>query len=172
MVRWMKPFLAGCLAFGLIALTMAPQLLAETKDAEAKKWTEKLKSAKDAKVRAEAIEHIGKLAQINKSLGEAALPDIKTALKDKDKDVRKSAAHAYGQCDPDDSDAVSSLIELLKNDPSDDVKLSAAKGLAALGKKAKDAVDPLKAAAKAAGKGNDKVYKDAIKTINDTKKKA
>jgi HEAT repeat protein len=172
MTRLLKPIAAIALLTGLVALTIAPDAYGETKDAEAKKWTERLKSAKDSKSKAEAIEQVGKLAQINKKLGEAGLPTIKAALKDKDLEVRKQAALAFGRCDPDDSDAVSLLVDLLKNDKDEGVKQNAAMGLAALGSKATDAIPALRAASKATeNKKLDRVYKDAMKSINGNPKK-
>jgi HEAT repeat protein len=171
MTRLLKPFAAVLLAGSLLAVTAAPELIAGPKDAEAKKWLDQLKKAKVAKDKAEAIEQIGKLALINTKLGEPALPDIKAALKDKDTEVRKAAALAYGRCDPDESGAAKELSELLK-DKDDGVKANAALGLAAMGEKAKDALPALRAAIKAnEDKKQDRIYKDAVKSIAGQPKK-
>jgi HEAT repeat protein len=160
---------------GMFFLATGLDVFAAGKDAEAKKYTDILNNEKTpAKDRAEAIEKIGELANINKKLGEAALPKIKDALKDKDANVRGQAALAYGRCDPDDKDAVTSLIDMLKNDKEESVKVNAAKGLAVLGEKSKAALPALKEArdnAKKEKSKNEGVYRDALKTISGTKKK-
>ena len=163
-------------AFALLAGFLALAVTrgwAGPKDAEAKKYTDQLQKSKDPKARAEAIEEIGKLAQIHKKLGEAALGDIKKALGDKEVNVRKAAALAYGRCDPDDSDAVASLVELLKNDKDESVKTNAALGLAAMGEKAKAALPSLREAIKGTeNKKSERIYKDAVRSISPAKKKA
>lgn len=166
-------FLAtALLAIGLLALATSTDLVAGPKDQEAKKYAEQLRNSKDAKSKIEAIEKIGALAQINKKLGADAVPDIKKALKDKETGVRKAAAKAYGQCDPDDSDAVSSLVDLLKNDSEESVKLSAALGLAAMGEKATEALPALRSAMTSAKNGPEKnTYKSAVTAIAPPKKK-
>lgn len=171
--RTARAVAAVFLAAGLFALAASPGVVAGPKDVEAKKYTEQLQTSKDPKIRATAIEEIGKLAQINTKLGEAAVGDIKKALKDKDVGVRKAAALAYGQCDPDETDAVSSLIDVLKNDKDENVKLNAALGLVAMGSKAKVAIPVIQEARKAAS--NEKIqkkFKGAEKAIGGMKKKA
>ena len=159
------------LAIALLALATSTDVIAGTKDAEAKKYTEQLQKSKDPKVRAAAIEKIGELAQINKKLGEAAVADIKIALKDKDVGVRKAAAKAYGCCDPDDSEAVASLIDLLKNDREDAVKMNAALGLQAMGEKAKTAVPEMRIVAKSMKNDRDtKALNQIAKSISGNKK--
>lgn len=163
---------ALALLTGFLALSVTPGW-AGSKDAEAKKYTEQLKTSKDPKTRAQAIEEIGKLAQIHKKLGEAAISDIKNALKDKETNVRKAAALAYGRCDPDDSDAVAALVDLLKNDKDDGVKTNAALGLAAMGEKAKAALPTLREAIKGTeNKRSQRVYQEAVRSIAPAKKKA
>lgn len=162
---------ALALLAGFLALAVTPGW-AGPKDAEAKKFTELLRTSKDPKVRANAIEEIGKLAQIHKKLGEAAVGDIKKALGDKEISVRKAAALAYGRCDPDDSDAVASLVELLKNDKDESVKANAALGLAAMGEKAQSALPALREAIKGTeNKKSERTYKDAVRSIAPAKKK-
>lgn len=161
---------------GLFACALAVAVTpgwAGPKDADAKKYTEQLRTSKDPKLRAEAIEELGKLAQINKKLGEAAVGDIKKSLGDNDVIVRKAAALAYGRCDPDDSDAVASLVALLKNDKDESVKTNAALGLAAMGEKAKAALPALREAIKGTeNKKSERAYKDAVRAITPAKKKS
>ena len=143
------------LAGGLYVLATGGELLAASKEAEAKKYHEMLKAAKDAKGKVVALDELGKLGQISRDLTEKALPDMMKALKDKDAGVRASAAEAVGKCDPDPADAVPALVDLLNNDKDEKVKLAAINGLALMGEKAKDAADPLKDVQKA----NDKKSK-------------
>ena len=171
-IRSVRVLASTMLAAGLFTITTSSQVVAGSKDDEAKKYTEQLKSTKDTKEKIKAIEKLGALAQINKKLGADALPDIKAALKDKDAGIRNAAAKAYGQCDPDDLNAVSSLIDILKNDADESVKLSAALGLAAMGEKAKDALPALKIALTNAKNGMDKnTYRSAVTSIAVQKKK-
>ena len=170
--RTARVFATTILAVGLLTLATSSDVVAGSKDDEAKKYTEQLKTTKDTKEKIKAIEKLGALAQINKKLGADALPDIKTALKDKDAGIRNAAAKAYGQCDPDDKDAVASLIDILKNDADESVKLSAALGLAAMGEKATDALPALKSALTSAKNGMDKnTYRSAVTSIAVQKKK-
>ncbi len=161
------------LVFGLYALATGGDLLAATKEAEAKKYHEMLKTAKDVKGKVLALDELGKLGLLSRDLTEKALPDITKALKDKDAGVRVSAAEALGKCDPDPADAVPALLDLLKNDKEERVKLAAMNGLAFMGEKAKDAASDLKDVQKA----NDKKSKlaksagDALKSINGQMKK-
>jgi HEAT repeat protein len=159
------------LALGFAGLIAAPDLLAGPKDEEAKRLTELIKTSKDAKTRATAIEEIGKLAQINTKLGAPAVPEIRKALKDKDAGVRKAAALAFGRCDRSDEGSVAALLDVLKSDKDDGVKTNAALGLAAMGPKAKDALPALREAAKNAGdnKKNERIYKDAARSVAGAK---
>lgn len=169
-------FAAGMsLCAGFFVLALAPSLEAGTKDAEAKKLTEELKKSKDPKVRAEKIEEIGKLAQINKKLGEGALPEITQALEDKDEGVRKAAALAYGRCDPDHSDSVQKLTKLLKDDKDMGVRKNAALGLGSMGEKAKSAVPTMRQVMQENTKDkkpNDlaRTLRQVMQSINGTKK--
>lgn len=155
------------LAFSLFALVAADSIIAANKAEEAKKYTEQLKTSKDAKKRAEALVELGKLGQIMKSLVEPAIPEIKKALEDKDSSVRKAAALAYGRIDPDPKEAVPALMELLKNDKDESVKIAAANGLAAMGDKARSAMPALREIQKSEDKKSKlaKAAQDAIRSI-------
>ena len=156
---------------GLFTVAASSGLVAGTKDNEAKKYTELLQKSKDPKVRLDAIERIGELAQINKKLGEAAVPYIKDALKDNDTEIRKAAAKAYGRCDPEDSEAVQNLVDVMKNDKDDSVKMSAAFGLQAMGEKAKVAVKDMLEVSKSMKNDKDsKQLKRLANTIKGQKK--
>ncbi|MFO0939033.1 MAG: HEAT repeat domain-containing protein [Gemmataceae bacterium] len=166
-------FLASlALMVGLLTVAASSGVVAGTKDNEAKKYTELLQKSKDPKVRLDAIEKIGELAQINKKLGTPAVPYIKDALSDKDTEIRKAAAKAYGRCDPDDADAVKTLVDLMKNDKEDAVKMSAAFGLQSMGEKAKVAVPDMLTVAKSLKNDKDsKQLKRMAATIKGTKNK-
>ena len=143
--RWMKAGFAFLLAFGLMLLAGYDNLLAANKQEEAKKLTEMLKKTKDAKVKADTIEELGKLGQVQYKYAEEAIPLIFDAVKDKDAKVRAAAAVALGKIGPDDTEkTVTALTELLKDDKEESVKMAATQGLGALGTKAKDAVKDLR----------------------------
>ena len=73
-----------------------------------------------------------------------AVPALIKALKDKDFNVRRSAAAAVGKIGPAAKDAVPALIEALK-DKDIYVRIGAALLLSRIGPAAKDAVPALKA---------------------------
>jgi HEAT repeat protein len=170
--RFAQALAAVALFNGLLYLCLCDQIQAADKEAEAKKYTESLKKGKDAKAKTEALQELGKLAQIQKSLVADALPDIYKALDDKDAGVRAAAAHTLGQCDEPADKAVPLLVKILKDDKSDDAKVGAAKGLAAMGPGAKSALADLNAVAKSSDKKSNlfKAAKQAVKSINASSK--
>jgi HEAT repeat protein len=138
-VRFAKSLAAIALFNGLIYLSVRQEAVAASDIADAKKYTEDLKKAKDSKVRVIALQELGKLAVVQKSLVADALPDIYKSLEDKDASVRAAAATCLGQCDEPTEKSLPALMKLLKDDKEDSVKIGAAKGLAAMGPAAKDA---------------------------------
>jgi HEAT repeat protein len=163
-------------AAALFGLAFADGLEAAGKQEEAKKYHDQLKTTKDAKKKVEALEELGKLGQIMKSLAEPAIPDILKAAEDKSADVRKAAAEALGKCDPDPKDAVPALTKLLKEDKDDGVKIAAAHGLGYMGDTAQDATKDLREVAKA-NRGSDgkpnklgRAAGEALRSINGKKK--
>ena len=134
----------AAVAFGLLSLAVVADLSAASKEKEADKYAKILKTSKDPKARALAVSELGKLGQIQKSLVEPALPDMMTALEDKDAGVRAAAAHAIGMVEPDPKVVVPVLVKLLKEDPADEVKIGAAQGLGSMGSGAKAAVKDLR----------------------------
>lgn len=166
--------LAGfALVIGLGTLAMRGEAFAASKEAEARKYHELLKSAKDSKTKILALDELGKLGLISRELTEKALPDIAKALKDKDAAVRVAAAEALGKCDPDPADAVPALLDLVKNDKEEKVKIAAMNGLALMRDKAREATSALKDVQKANDKKS-KLYKsagDAINSISGKTKK-
>lgn len=175
-LRVLKPAGVAALAAGLFGLVLADGLGAAGKQEEAKKYTEQLKSAKDAKKKVEALDELGKLGQIQVTLTQPALPDVMKALEDKDAAVRKAAAECLGKCEPDPKDAIPALTKLLKEDKSDDVKIAAARGLMYMGEAAKEASDDLKSVARANKKSDGKpnalgkAAGEALRAINGKKK--
>jgi len=170
--RFAQALAAVALFNGLLYLCLGDQLRAADKEAEAKKYTEALKKGKDAKAKADALHELGKLAQVQKSLVAGALPDIYKALDDKDAGVRAAAAYALGQCDEPADKAVPLLVKVLKNDKSDDAKIGAIKGLAAMGPGAKTALGDLRTVIKESDKKSKigKAAQQAIKSINASSK--
>ena len=64
---------------------------------EAKKYLEDLRKTKDAKTKVTALQELGKLAAVQKSLVADALPEIYKALDDKDASVRGAAGTTAGR---------------------------------------------------------------------------
>lgn len=170
--RFAQALAAVALFNGVLYLCVCDHLRAADKEAEAKKYTEVLKKGKDAKAKTEALQELGKLAQVQRSLVADALPDIYKALEDKDAGVRAAAAHALGQCDEPSDKAVPLLVKMLKADKSDDVKIGAAKGLAAMGPGAKTALGDLRTVIKESDKKSKlaKAAQQAVKSIQASSK--
>jgi HEAT repeat protein len=166
--RFTQALAAVALFNGLLYLALSDHLQAADKEAEAKKYTQSLKKAKDAKGKVEALQELGKIAQVQKSLVAEALPDIYESLKDKDSGVRAAAAYALGQCDEPADKAVPKLVEILKGDRSEDAKIGAIKGLAAMGPEAKSAVGDLQAVLKESDKKS-KIFKAAQQAVKSIK---
>lgn len=163
---------AGSLLLGLFCLAFSPQLEAASKEKDAIKYTNDLKTSKDPKVKANAITELGKLGQIQKSLASEAAPYMIKALEDKDNDVRKAAAKAVGMIDPEPKEVVPGLVKILNEDKVTDIRIAAAQGLAAMGTNAKDALPDLRKVVKAEDKKSklSKAAGDAIKVIQPKKK--
>jgi HEAT repeat protein len=172
--RFVKALCAVALFNGALFLCLKEEALAGEKEDQAKKYTEELRKSKDAKVRVNALQELGNLAQIKKSLAKDATPDIYEALKDKEAGVRAAAAEALGKTDPEYKDAGALLVKLLKEDKEEGVKIGAMKGLAAMGANAKDALPAIREIQKAnAGDKKSKLgaaAKTAITSISGAKK--
>lgn len=172
--RLVKAGFTFILALGLMLLAGYDDLMAANKAEEAKKLIETLKKTKDAKVRAEAAEELGKIGQVQYKYVEAAIPLLFDALNDPNAKVRAEAAVALGRIGPDDTDkTVSSLTDLLKSDKDEGVRLAAAQGLGAYGTKAKGAVKDLRAVRKGLSDRKSKLSKSidaALKSIQPREK--
>ncbi len=134
------------IAFGMIAVFLGTVSLAFAgKEDEAKEATRILKTSKDTAAKIQAAIDIGKLGLIKKSFATEAIPYLMTACKDKEAKLRSAAAEALGKVDPpEDSKAVELLTDMVKNDKSPEVQVSAARGLAAMGPSAKEALPTLR----------------------------
>ena len=172
MRRVMKVLSIGLFVLGAFAIVGADGVDAANKQEDAKKFHEQLKTTKDVKKKIEALEELGKLSTIMASYSEAAIPDIAKALEDKDAGVRKAAAISYGKSSADPKDAVPALTKLLKEDKSEDVKIGAAQGLAAMGSNAKDALGDLRDLQKSEDKKSKlgRAAGEAVKAIAGKKK--
>jgi HEAT repeat protein len=166
--RFAKALASIALFNSILFVCVREDLIAADKVAEAKRYVDDLRHAKTAKVRITALQELGKLAAVQKSLAADALPDIYKALDDKDAGVRAAAAQCLGQCDEPIEKAVPALLKMLKDDKEDDkVRIGAARGLASMGSSAKEALPALRTIAKNSDKKSPlgKAAKEAQKAI-------
>ncbi len=170
--RFVRAMCAVAMFNGVLFLCVREEAIAGEKDDLAKKYTEELRKSKDVKVRINALQELGNLAQIKKSLAKDALPDIYKAAEDKDAGVRAAAAETLGKADEPYEKAGDILVKLLKNDKEDSVKIAAAKGLSAMGPSAKESLPALRDIAKNADKKSKLgiAATAAVKTISGGKK--
>jgi HEAT repeat protein len=161
-----------------LGLCAAVAVSAATREEEAKKYAADLKS-KDAKVRLNALKELGKLGQIQKKLTEPHLDAIMGRLKDSDAQVRGEAARAVGLIDPPDTKAaITAIIDLLKDEKSQDAREGQEMGLGELGGTTDDAdlkqmarKALMDARGKATEKREQKVIQAATLLITGPKKK-
>lgn len=95
----------------------------------------------------------------------AAEPQLCTALKHADGQVRVNSATALGRVGVNSPEAVAALIEILKNDTAREARRSAAGALGAIGPQAKAAIPALRAALQGDEKGGWWVAADALARI-------
>lgn len=152
---------------GSFALMVPDYVRAANKVEDAKKYTQQLKSAKDPKLKITALNELGDLGRLMKPLVADALPDMVQSLKDKDKDVRAAAAKALGKCDPN-SEGVKGLVDLLKSEKDESVKIAVINGLASAGPAARDALPALRDIQKTEDKKSKlaKAAQDASRSIS------
>ena len=169
-VRFAKALALVALFNGALYLSVREEALAGEREEEAKKYTDQLRKGKDAKAKVTALQELGRLAQIKKSLVTDALPDIYKAVEDKDAGVRAAAAEALGKADEPYDKAGEVLVKLLKDDKEDAVKIGALRGLAAMRDGAKPALPTIRGIVKdTAGDKKSKLgaaAKDAAKAIS------
>jgi HEAT repeat protein len=167
-IRFAKALATIALFNSMLFICVREELIAADKRAEAKRYLDDHRTAKTAKTRVTALQELGKLAALQKSLAADALPDIYKALDDKDATVRAAAAVCLGQCDEPVDKAVPALMKMLKNDKEDErVRAGAAQGLASMGSNAKEALPTLRMLARGKDKKSNlvKAAKQATKAI-------
>jgi HEAT repeat protein len=173
--RFLKAMAFIALFNGTLYLCVREEALATEKEEEAKKYTEQLRKGKDAKAKITALQELGNLAQIKKSLIADALPDVYKAIEDKDPGVRAAAAEALGKADEPYSKAGEILVKMIKNEKEDSVKIGALRGLSVMGQNAKEAAPTIREVVNAT-KDDKKsklgaVAKDALKAVGGGKGK-
>jgi HEAT repeat protein len=141
--RFVKALATVALFNGVLYMSLPSEAQASN-ESNARKYTQELKTGKDAKTKINALNELGKLAAIMKSYVENALPDIYKSLDDKDAGIRAAAAQTLGACDEPAEKAVPALMKVLKDDKEDSAKIGAAKGLTSMGPNAKDAIPLLR----------------------------
>lgn len=142
--RFLKAMAFVAIFNGALYLCVREEAIASEREEEAKKYTEQLRKAKDAKAKVTALTELGNLAQIKKSFIADALPDVYKALEDKDGAVRAAAAEALGKADEPYSKAGEKLLKLLKDDKEEAVKIGALHGLTVMGPAAKEALPTIR----------------------------
>ena len=134
------------------------------KEDDVKSLIKDLKS-NNPKTRASAVEDLGHRGAVRASEVKEAIPSILDMLKkDRDANVRKAAATALGQVDPDPSTAVPVLTAAL-HDKVPSVRIAAAGALGMLGDGAKDAVPALQEAQKDKDRAVSRAASMALRTI-------
>jgi len=130
-----------------------------------------LKDLKNAnpRTRASAIEEIGHRGAVRASDVKEAIPLVLDLLKkDRDANVRKAAATALAQMDPEPSVAVPALMQALR-DKVPNVRSAAASGLGLLGDAAKEAIPALQEAQKDKDRTVSRAAAMAIRSIRKKK---
>ncbi|HLN32681.1 MAG TPA: HEAT repeat domain-containing protein [Gemmataceae bacterium] len=157
------------LSLGCLLVVTAGRSCADGKKDDVPSLIKDLKS-KSPKVRISAAEDLGHIGAIRAADAKDAIPVLYEILKkDKDATVRKAAAAALGQMDPDPQEAVPNFIEALK-DKAAPVRIAAAGALAILGEEAKDAIPALQEAQNDKDKGVSRAARMAIRSIRAKKK--
>ena len=172
--RFVKAMAAVALFNGVLFLIVREDALASEKEEDAKKYAEQLRKGKDAKSKIMALQELGTLAQIKKSLIVPALPDVYKAVEDKDPGVRAAAAETLGKSGEPYDKVGEILVKLIKDEKEESVKIGALRGLTAMGSDAKDALPAVREVQKAtAGDKKSKLgiaAKNAITSIAGTGK--
>lgn len=160
------------LSLSLLLLGGITLLAAPTKEeVEVVKYAKVLKSGGSTKEKVTALKELGRLGHISTSLTRNIVPDIVSALDDKDAKVRAEAAHTVGLIDPaKKSEIVAKLVKMLKEEKDESVKQGAAMGLGAMGPDAKDAIMALREAQQNATKNDAKTFQAALMQITGKKK--
>jgi HEAT repeat protein len=164
--RFVKALSAVALFNGVLYFSLVPEFASANNEEDARRYAADLKKSKDSKVRVTALNELGRLASLQKSLVADALPDIYKALEDKDAKVRAAAAQCLGACDEPVDKALPLLVKMLKDDKEDEIaRIGATRGLASMGPGAKGALPTLRALAKDKTSKVGKAAKSALKAI-------
>jgi len=119
----MKKLVVECLGCLLLSGT---NLGAAPKKEDVPDLIKALKTSKDAKVRAQAADDLGYIAQIRVAFAKPAIPALVEALKsDPDAGVRKAAADTLSLVNPDPKDVMALFLDILKNDKEPNIVLQA-----------------------------------------------
>ena len=172
--RFGRSMAAVALVNGVLALCVVGLVEAGEREEMAKKYAEQLRKGKDAKTRVKALQGLGELAQVKKSLVADALPDIYKAAEDKDPAVRAAAAETLGKADEPYGKAGPVLGKMLKEEKDANGKIGALRGLTAMGASAKDSAPAIREIVRET-KGDKKsklgvAAKDALKAVAGGKK--
>ncbi len=167
---------AGIAALSINVLIAGGGGATKVKKEDIPKHLKTLTSSPNAADRRSAVNAIADLGALSKKYVVDAVEPLKKAVQaDSDPGVRKSAARALGQINPDPTTTVPILIEALKKDSSMDVKLTVAESLGMYGKAAVDALPLLREFGNNFKDKKDKnqsmVVKTAIGNITGAKKK-
>ena len=159
------------LAFGLVVLTGWDEIAIAGKKEDAEKYTNDLKTSKDAKVKVNALGELAKLGQIMKPFIKDAEPYMMKALEDKDATIRAAAAKAVGMIDPEPKEVVPILLKMMKEDKDESVKEAAILGLGYMGPNAKDATPDLRKVVKDEDKKSklNRAAVNSLRSINPKK---
>lgn len=173
--RFAKALSAIVLFNSVLFLCVREDALGGEREDDAKKYTAQLrKGGKNPQTKIKALQELGTLAQIKKSLIADALPDVYKATEDKDPGIRAAAAECLGKADEPYDKAGPVLVKLLKEDKEESVKIGALRGLSAMGMSAKDALPTVRGIVKDnAGNKKSKLglaAKDTVKAIGGGKK--
>lgn len=169
--------------FGLIGLFLGAAYLGELtaqapNKAEMPKFIATAADAKkDAKERLAALRNIARIGRLRASYAKDAVdPLILLVQKEPDAKVRAEAALSLGAIDPENKEAVVTLIAVLKDEKTEKgVRTACITALGTMGAKSKDAIPALKEVQALAKKDKDKklgkAAKGALKSIQSQIKK-
>jgi HEAT repeat protein len=162
----------ACVAFSVLLFANAGAF-ADTREEKVARAIKDMES-EVPKTRAAAAEEVGKIAAVKRAYGKPAIEPMLKLLKDKEEIVRAAAADALAKVD-EPKQTVGPLIELVKDDKSEKVKIAAANGLGMMGESAKEGVKVLRETAEQARKDMKmqlaQACQRAIQNINGMKKK-
>ena len=155
----------------MFTLFAFPAIILAAKDREMAAAQKTLNGSKDVKARVTALEDIGAIGALDRSLGQQAVPDVMKATKDKEARVRAEAALTLAKLDPEDKKETIKILVALLKDKEESVRIGAARGLQTLGTEAKEAIPALREAASKSDKKGMRTFKIAIQQISGKEKK-